>query len=219
MKPNQSKIVSASDDEIRRLLDRYQCPIPFHEVRTRVLGNIASPRLSVSPLEVVKGLWGGKLPQFDDLDAANELLGALIMGMWNRLSRHQERNAPFRLLRFVVPESQDGLRQLALIRRQELDGFIEGLFGKAKEINLPERAHNGLGVLSKSRSFLEGIRVLAVGNAKAGTPSEIADTLRHVRELTKISEHEIHAVVLSCKRARGRSINQEPGKKEKLNWG
>ena len=34
---------TASDDKVRALLDRYQCPVPFHAVRTRFLGNIASP--------------------------------------------------------------------------------------------------------------------------------------------------------------------------------
>jgi hypothetical protein len=35
------------------LLDRYKCPV----VRTRFLGNIASPVMSASPIETVRGLW------------------------------------------------------------------------------------------------------------------------------------------------------------------
>jgi hypothetical protein len=31
---------TATDDEVRALLVRYRCPMPFHEVRTRFLGNI-----------------------------------------------------------------------------------------------------------------------------------------------------------------------------------
>ena len=41
---------SATDDEVRALLVRYRCPVPFHEVRTRFLGNIASPGMGVSPI-------------------------------------------------------------------------------------------------------------------------------------------------------------------------
>ena len=81
--------------KVRALLDRYRCPVPFHAVRTRFLGNIASPVVSASPLDALKGLWGGELPEFDSLDAVNELLAVLIMGLWNRLARHQERSAPF----------------------------------------------------------------------------------------------------------------------------
>ena len=95
-------VKAVSDDEVRALLARYRCPVPFHAVRTRFLGNIASPVISASPLDTLKGLWGGELPQFDSLDAVNELLAVLIMGLWNRLSRHQERSAPFRLSRVDI---------------------------------------------------------------------------------------------------------------------
>jgi hypothetical protein len=45
-----SEPVAASDDQGRALLERYACPVPFHDVRTCFLGNIALT--SVSPLEV-----------------------------------------------------------------------------------------------------------------------------------------------------------------------
>ena len=84
---------SASDDQVRALLQRYRCPVPFHAVRTRFLGNIASPDLQASPIKMVEALWGGELPAFDTIEAANELIGALVMGLWNRLTRHQELGA------------------------------------------------------------------------------------------------------------------------------
>jgi hypothetical protein len=77
---------AVSDDEVSALLDRYLCLVPFHAVRTRFLGNIASPIMSASPLDAVKAFWGGELPEFDDLDAANELLRVLVMGLWNGLA-------------------------------------------------------------------------------------------------------------------------------------
>jgi len=36
--------------------------VPFHAVRTRFLGNIASSVMSALPLDTLKGLWGGELP-------------------------------------------------------------------------------------------------------------------------------------------------------------
>ena len=86
---------TASDDQVRALLGRHHCPVPFHAVRTRLLGNIASPAMQGSPIRMVEALWGGELPTFDSIDDANELIGALVMGLWNRLTRHQERSAPF----------------------------------------------------------------------------------------------------------------------------
>ena len=83
---SKKKQAGASDAEVIAILKRYKCPTPFHEVRTRFLGNIASPILNASPMETVKNLWGGELPAFDSIDAANELLNVLVTGLWNRLT-------------------------------------------------------------------------------------------------------------------------------------
>jgi hypothetical protein len=99
-------------------------------VRARLLGNIATPTVGGSPIKMMERLWSGELPEFKSVDAANELMGALIMGLWNRLTRHQERSAPFRLVRPDVMVARAGLATLAMIRCQELDGFVEGLFGR-----------------------------------------------------------------------------------------
>ena len=193
---------TVSDDQMRALLERYRCPVPFHAVRTRFLGNIASPDMEDSPLKVIKALWGGELPAFDNLDAANELLSVLVMGLWNRLTRHQERTAPFRLTRLDLPASREGLATLARIRREELDGFVEGLFGERESLDLPERAHKAISALAEIRAMVEGTRELAENPAKPADPKEVAVTLGHFRELTRIAEHELHEAVLSCSRAR-----------------
>jgi hypothetical protein len=104
-----------SDEQVRTLLERYNCPVPFHEVRTRFLGNIATPVMSASPIKMVEKLWDGELPAFDSIDAANELIGALVMGLWNRLTRHQDRNSPFRLMRIDSAPTREGLAALAPI--------------------------------------------------------------------------------------------------------
>ena len=201
---------AATDDEVRALLRRYQCPVPFHAVRTRFLGNIATPAMQSAPMETVSALWGSELPAFDTLDAANELIGALVMGLWNRLSRHQERSAQFRLTRIEVPVTREGLTTLALMRREELDGFIEGLFGAHESLEFPERAHKALGVLAEMRAMLEGVREVADNPTKPATPADIADTLGHLREFTRIAEHEMHELVLSCTRARRQMLRTMP---------
>jgi len=81
---------------VRALLDRHACPVPFHAVRTRFLGNIATPMFGASPLRVVEGLWGGELPEFDSMAEAETLIGLLVQGLWNDLARHQKRSQPFR---------------------------------------------------------------------------------------------------------------------------
>jgi hypothetical protein len=83
--PTRTNPSPARDEQVCALLERYECPVPFHQVRTQFLGNIASPVMSASPIKVVQDLWGGELPPFDTIDEANELIGALVMGLWNRL--------------------------------------------------------------------------------------------------------------------------------------
>jgi hypothetical protein len=208
---------TATDDEVRALLlVRYRCPVPFHEVRTRLLGNIASPGMGASPIKVVEGLWGGKLPEFETIDAANELVGGLVMGLWNRLSRHQDRNAPFRLTRIETEATREGLAALAMLRRQELEGFVEGLFGKEEALDFPERAHRGLGALSEMWALFEGTEAVAREEAKTGTERDMEKTLRLLRQMTKDAEHEIHAILLSCKRARRQMLASLPAQKPTL---
>lgn len=199
---NKPKPTGAPDTAVAALLESYKCPTPFHEVRTRFMGNIASPVMTASPLDTVKGLWAGEWPAFDSLEAVNELVQTLIGGLWNRLTEHQNRRNPFRLLRFDVPQTRDGLTRFALVRRQELDGFIEGLFGAENEIDLPERAHKALDVLAQVRAFLAGAFDLLDDASKAAEEKDLKALLRDIQKLTLVAETEMNQVILSCTRAR-----------------
>jgi hypothetical protein len=205
-----------SDEALRALLQRYACPVPFHEVRTRFLGNIATPVMSASPIKMVQSLWDGELPAFDSIDTANELIGALIMGLWNRLTRHQQRNSPFRLTRIETRPTREGLSVLALMRRQELDGFVEGLFAGEEVLELPERAHRGLGGLSEMRALFAGVLDVTADDAIVGTKKDMEATLKHLQVMTRNAEHEMHAIVLSCTRARRQALASVPVRKPTL---
>ena len=194
------------DDAVQALLVRYRCHVPFHAVRARFLGNIASPAMATSPIDTVRQLWGGELPVFDDLDGANALMGALVMGLWNRLTRHQERSTPFRLVRPNLPADREGLAHLARIRREELDGFVDGLFGTLEELDLPERAHRAVRTLSELRAMFAGVEDLTGDLSKPASATDISVTARQIRELTKVAEHEMHEAVLSCTRARRQTL-------------
>ena len=195
--------------KIRELLRRHACPVPFHEVRTRFLGNIASPLLTASPMRVVEGLWGGELPVFDSADDANELIGALVQGLWNELTRHQKRTEPFRLVRVPGEPSPVALSRLALVRRQEIDGFVEGLFQGADEIDLPQKASDALDALAEARAMFAAVEDLTAKGIKPEEAAEVATTVKHLSEMQKIVEREIHAVVLACTRARRQAMAAE----------
>ena len=192
---------TATEAQVRALLERAHGEVPFHAVRTRFLGAIASPDPRMSPVKAIEGLWGGRLPTFDSPDHANELLGAL-MALWNHLTRHQERSAPFRLTRIEAPTTREGVAGIARMREQELRNFRDGLFGDNASLDLPERTHEALGVLSQIAAMIEGIRELAENPAKRMTPQDSASLLPEFSELTRIAEVELHKAVLSRARAR-----------------
>ncbi len=156
---------------------------------------------------------GGELPAFDSIDEVNALIGALVMGLWNRLTRHQERSTPFRLMRQDFPSTREGLAALARLRREEIDGFVEGLFGDAESLDLPERAHKALRVLAEMRALLEGAQAVADDPAKSASENDVAETIRHLREMTRIAEHEMHEAVLSCTRSRRQFLERRPALK------
>jgi hypothetical protein len=62
---------------------------------------------------------------------------------------------------------------VALIRRDELDGFVEGLFGTAESLELPERAHHAINALSELRAIFDGLHELAGNPAKPVAAHEI----------------------------------------------
>ena len=187
---------------VRALLDHAACPTAFPVVRTRFLGNIATPRLDASPVQTVTSLWGGQLPTFDTAAAAKELFDAL-MGLWNALATHQSESTPFRLTRIATQAEPEDLRRLCQIRIDELEGFIDGLFGDEEAIELPERAHEALENLREINAMLHGIvELLGRQPAPPTSADDVTVTLRNVRELSRIAEQDLHAVVLGCTRAR-----------------
>ena len=191
----------ATDEQVRALLDRYECPVPFHQVRARFLGYMASPIMSASPIKVVQDLWGGKLPRLARNDEG-ELMKALVIGLWNRLTRHQYRSSPFRLLRIESAPTRAGLADLALMRRQELDGFVAGLFGRNDAIDLPEQAGRSLNELAEMRAAFVAVFDVVSDETRSATDRDMETTVRHMREMTKSAEHEMHAIVMACARAR-----------------
>lgn len=195
----KSKHHAGSDRDARRLLKRYDCPMPFHAVRAFLLGNIACPKLDTRPLQALEELWGGELPEFESLDDLNELIGALVNGLWNRLARHQDRKHPFRLTGVQLPANKEEIRQFAKTRVEELDAFVDGLFDNEERLDLPESAHEALARLSEVGSFFAGFAQFADDHE---TVEDIKKSVRNLQQLSIIAAKEINTVVLGCTKAR-----------------
>jgi hypothetical protein len=164
-------------------------------------------------MDAVKCLWNDDLPEFESPEEAKELIGALVMGLWNQLAKHQERGAPFRLTRLTTAAVPQGVENLARIRRQELDGFVEGFFGSEESVDIPERAHRAMDALGNIRALFASLEDVTKDETRAGALKNAEMTVRRLHEMTKIAEHEMHAVVLSCVRARKQMLAGLPIKK------
>jgi hypothetical protein len=194
------------DKRVRDLLARYDCPVPFHAVRTRLLGNIATPRLDASPVQTIKDLWGGEFPPVDSMDDLNTLLQDL-MSLWNTLARHQSRTRPFKLAKGGSGSSVEGIEQLCRIRTEEFEGFMKGLYGVADTIDLSEWAAERMDQLGEINAMFH--RALEISTRKptvSATRDELKETYKHLKTLERAMGKEINMVILACKKARARSM-------------
>jgi len=99
------------------------------------------------------------------------------------------------------------------MRRQELDGFFDGLFGDDEAPDFPERAHRGLANLAEMRALFAAVLDAASDDGIPGTEKDRQTTLRLTRTMTRNAEHEIHEIVVSCVRARGQLLPTLPSRK------
>ena len=194
------------DKRIRDLLARYDCPVPFHAVRTRLLGNIATPRLDASPVQTIKDLWGGEFPPVDSMDDLNALLQDL-MSLWNTLARHQSRTRPFKLAKGGSGSNVGGIEQLCRIRTEEFEGFMEGLYGAADTIDLSEWAVERMDELGEINAmFHSALEISTRKPTVSATSDELKETYKHLKTLERAMGKEINMVIRACKKARAQSM-------------
>jgi hypothetical protein len=204
---NRTPASKVTDQHVQALLTRHACPTPLHVLRMRFLGAIASPRFDISPIRVVEQAWGGELPEFASQGEAEELIQALVAGLWNRLSEHQNSRTPFRLPRTEVKPTRPALLALAQARSQELAGFVDGLFGDEEEMDLPEKAHEAVNVLAEMHAMFAGAVPLLADESTPVTQRELNDLLRNFQKLAITADEAINRVIQSCKRARAQHID------------
>ena len=192
-----------SEEAIRTLLDRYECPTPYEIIRTVFMGNIASPVMGLSPVSAIKALWFGEFPEFESEDDANTLFSGLLSGVWNGLTIHQERKSPFLLSRRPVAVERNALASLAKMRRDEIAGFIDGLFGESERVLFPAK---GLEAMERLVEVLEMFEVswltLLDDTLRPVTEKELGDFVKNAQKMTLLAEELINKIIQSTKRAR-----------------
>jgi len=195
----------------KALLERYACPLPYHQVRARFMGNIATPDMTVSPMQEIQRIWNNDLPVFESKSEAEEFFGVLLQALWNALSAHQKRTDPFKLARLATaPANLEFLARFSRVRREEIEGFVDGLFVGKDEMDLPESAHKAVSVLGEMRSLFAAAEQLATRPAQPASVASITETIKHFQQMSRIAEHEINVVIQSCKKARAQALETLP---------
>jgi len=206
----RGKKQSVDDGALRALLARYACPIPYHQIRARFMGNIATPDMNASPMKEIQRIWNDDLPEFEDRKEAEAFFGVLLQGMWNGLSAHQKRSDPFKLARIkTAPASYEHLARLGKVRREEIDGFIDGLFAGQEEMDFPESAHKAVGILRELCALFAATENMASNPPGPADVASLEQTAKHLRELARIAEIEINTIIQSCRRARQQMLSTQ----------
>ena len=139
----------------------------------------------------------------DRVEDLNELLNVLINELWNQLTKHQTSANPFRLIAIEVKPTREDLRKFVRIRQQEIEGFIDGVFGNNEELDLPETAHEAIDVLGEMRGMLAGVGNLLDDVSKPSELSELKALIYNLQEIGTIIAKEMNVAIQSCRRTRG----------------
>lgn len=186
-------------------LERYDCPTPYHAVCTHFLGAM-SGSAPVQPMKVLATIWDGTLPAFPSIDAVNELLGALINGLWNELTMHQDETQPYRLMPMPARATRQSLASLVETRAEEIHGFLTGIFGDQENLEVPEPMAESLDTLMELGEMFSGMQALLEDPQKPASTTDLKALKTHLAELTHIVEQEIHSVVIG-----GRILREQEG--------
>ena len=98
------------------------------------------------------------------------------------------------------------MHDLALVRAQELKGFVDGLFGAEEEMLLPQKAHEAVEALAELHAMFDGAAVLLADETKPAPVNQLKALLRNLQQMTIVADEQINKAMQSCKRARGQRL-------------
>lgn len=125
------------DAGVAKFLEKYKSQTPFHVVRMRVLGALASPNKELLPVMVIASFWGeDDFPKFVTKEEA-EVFFSTFMGLWHRIEKMASARTALLSARgkLATPEAA---KELLTRRVEELEaGFIEGFWGGQDDMKMP----------------------------------------------------------------------------------
>lgn len=73
-------------------------------------------------------------------------------------------------------------------------------------MDFPESAHKAVGILGELRALFAATEEMALNPPGPADVAAMEQTVKHLRELTRISEVEINAIIQSCRKARQKML-------------
>lgn len=182
------------DGAIIKLLEKHGCPTPFHVVRMRFLGEIASPALGISPAKSIQSFWPDGMPEFDSQAEVERLYGGL-MGLWNHLARH-EKGVPVKLLPMPKLRTWDDLADILRIRREEIGAFLDGLSIGGMEDILPAPLMKAVADLGRLAELLNEIENRVADSTRDTSGLSLFDSEAALRDHSASIEKMLSAITL-----------------------
>jgi len=192
----RQKFKYSGDAAFQKFLEKGTCPTPFHVVRMRFLGEIASLDLDVSPIKTIESFWDGELPVFD-LDEEASAFFHVMMGLWNRMARHQD-GVLVKLFKPKKPREWDDIAAAFRMRAEEIrDGFLVGYSGSGTDQHLPESLEEALHGLKEIAERFEE----AAERVQGPQRDEDKVSFDDYRQLIEVRTKEVETLLTAIMRA------------------
>jgi hypothetical protein len=188
-----SKIVLNQD--VERLLTKYECPYKLHEVRAAFMGAITSPFV-VDPAFELHALWDGEFPEIDSDEAIKEIQDTFLTRLWDALSAHSDPDNPFTLTPIANPVSIGDLMNQARIRGEELDAFMDGFFQDQEDFDLDPDAAESINVLEELIAMY--LEIINMDPQNALSASDLEALILNSAKMHEMAEAEINNLIMLC---------------------
>ncbi len=84
------------------------------------------------------------------------------------------------------------------MRCEEIENFIDGLFGGEEDLDVPEEVAEELDVLGETFGYLSGVRDLLTREASPPHEEELADLSKSLLTLDRTAQEQVNSVILAC---------------------
>ena len=180
------------------LLENYECPVPYHQFRAILIGYIVSPIKAPPPIEIIKNIWGGKMPNIKNMEELSSFMNNVFMRYWNSLSDNRNSKMPFFFKALKIKDTEKSLAELCVVRRQEIGGFLFGFTSGDAEAKFPEIINKSIAHLEEIFGYFESTHELIQKKGIGKTPKEISNMTFLLNDMDKIAQSEINDLIKNC---------------------